>query len=136
MKHISRYLIILCVLLVATHNGCSEGSELYSSQPIDPIPDDFCGAIVTYLSEIDAVKGTDSKSQRLEGYAQARAKLEPWLKKYERLSVSKEILDYATYSEMINNGDATDPKFIGYVDKTLKIRASIIDRCNSFIVNR
>lgn len=128
--------MILCVLLIATNYVCSQGSELYSSRPIDPIPDDLCGAIVTYFAEIDAVRGTESKPQRHEGYAQARAKLEPWLKKYEQLSVSKEILDYATYSEMINSGDATDPKFIGFVDKTLKIRASIIDRCNSFTIDR
>lgn len=136
MKQISRCLMVLCVLFAATQNICVEGSELNSSRPVDPIPDDFCGAVVTYFAEIDAVKGTDSKSQRLEGYAQARVKLEPWLRKYERLSVSREILDYATYSEMINSGDATDPKFIGFVDKTLKIRASIIDRCNSFTINR
>lgn len=128
--------MILCVLFVATNSVCCEASELYSSKPADPIPDDFCGAIVTYFAEIDAVKGTESKSQRLDGYAQARAKLEPWLEKYKRLSVSNEILDYATYSEKINSGDATDPKFIGIVEKTLKIRASFIDRCNSFTVNR
>ena len=127
---------LLCMIITVSCGAYCEGSDRYSSRPANAIPDDLCGAVMTYFAEIDAVKGTDDVTRRMEGYAQARAKLEPWLNKYKNLDVTPEILEYAKCSELMNTQDPKDPKFLDLVEKTLKTRASFVERCNSFTLNR
>lgn len=134
-RNIAGIALVLFIFVAACGALC-EGSEQYSSQPANAIPDDLCGAVMTYFAEIDAVKETDDVTRRMEGYARARAKLEPWLNKYKNLDVTAEILEYAKYSELMKTQDPKDPKFLDLVEKTLKTRASFIQRCNSFTLNR
>jgi hypothetical protein len=85
---------------------------------------------------IDSLRGTEPKSRRLEGYLKAKAKLDPTLEKYKKLSVWPDILQYAKDSELINSGDPTDSQFIDLVGKNLKTRTSVLDMCKSFNLNR
>lgn len=124
--------VIILLLLFVIPAKYSVSSEYYSSVPPATISDDLCEEIRKYFVRIDEVRETEDLSKREELYAQAKAKLDPWLEGKNALALGKEIFEYARYAELINSGDPTKPEFLGYVEKYQQIRSSILNRCNSF----
>ena len=126
----SSVIILLLFFVIAANYTVS--SEYYSSVPPATISDDLCEEIRKYFVRIDEVRETEDISKREELYAQAKARLDPWLEGTKDLALGKEIFEYARYAELINSGDPTKPEFLGYVEKYQQIRSSILNRCNSF----
>ncbi len=137
MTTIQNLIIIVAVLFLAIIPTTGLlGADSRFGRIDTPIPEDLCKAAVTYLAEIDSLKGIEPKSLRVQRYATIKAKLEPLLQKYKDMSLAKDMVDYAKYTELVYTQEATSPDFLELVGKTLKIRSSILGRCSSFTLNR
>jgi len=102
----------------------------------DSLPREACQALESYIANIDVAKSQAAPSKRAQLYQEAKAQLEPVLKRCGKTSVLEQAYLYADYTEQVVTRDATDPLLSEAMEKRLKLRAGLLQSCADFTATR
>ena len=100
------------------------------------LPANVCKAIEQYIAKIDASRSVKDKGQREERYSEAQTELKSAFKGRDDAPIIAEAEDYARYTEQIANTDPTDTRLTDILDKRLKFRSALLDRCEGYTATR
>jgi hypothetical protein len=131
---ISQVLLVLACMGLVSLVGAQTASQ--GTGASKEMPREACRAVETYVATIDAAQAQLDAAKRTQQYDQAKAQLEPVLKRFGKESVMVDAARYATYVETIVNKDATDAQLTEAMDKRLKLRAQLLGMCDSFTATR
>ncbi|MBI4964959.1 MAG: hypothetical protein HY913_16920 [Desulfomonile tiedjei] len=95
-----------------------------------------CKAVETYIAKIDAARSIAEKERREERYAEAQAELKAALKGRDDDALLALAADYAKYTEQVAAADSADSKLADIVDKRLKLRSALLERCENYTATR
>lgn len=95
-----------------------------------------CKAIEQYIAKIDAARSISQKAQRDENYEEAQAELKTAVKGRGDDTVLAQALEYAKRTEQVVTTDPTDPRLTEILDRRLKLRSGLLDRCKDFTATR
>jgi len=126
--------VFVCVALVSFVAAQTPPEKGKASQ--DSLPREACQALESYIANIDVAKSQADPSKRAQLYQEARAQLEPVLKRYGRTAVLEQAYLYADYTEQVVTRDATDPLLNEAMEKRLKLRAGLLASCADFTATR
>jgi len=111
----------------------SGGAEKASSRAL---PAQECKAIEQYIAKIDSARSIKEKAQREEKYAGAQAELKAALKGRDDAALLDQASEYAKATELVASTDPTESKLSEILDKRLKLRSALLDRCEDYTATR
>ncbi len=89
-----------------------------------------------YVAGIDAARSMKEKTAREENYRKSLETLTAVLKPRGESSLLAQAEAYARYSEQVVVADPSNPKFDEMVNKRLKTRSQLLQRCEDFTSTR
>lgn len=131
---LSAVAVLVCMALLSVVGGQTPSEKGKASQ--DSLPREACQALETYIASIDAAKSQPDPSKRAQRYDEAKAQLEPVLKRSGKTSVLEQAYLYASYTEEIVTSDAADAQLGERMDQRLRLRASLLGMCENYTATR
>lgn len=129
MKKVAQYVIVGMMLLGMVSVGVAQQDMSKGKSSSSVVPPDVCKAIQQYVARVDAARSIGNKTGRAEKYAQAQKELEQVLKRYTQSALLEEATEYAKLTEVIVRTEPTDGKLAELLDKRLKLRGALLERC-------
>jgi len=111
----------------------SSGAEKASARAL---PAQECKAIEQYIAKIDAARSIREKAKREEKYEEAQAELKAALKGRDDATLLDQASEYAKSTELVASTDPTDSKLSEILDRRLKLRSGLLERCQDYTATR
>ncbi len=130
MRRLTQCVIVGILILGMVSVGMAQQVTGKGKSSSTVVPADACTAIQQYVARIDAARSIGEQARREEKYTQARKELEPVLQRYNLSVLVDEASEYAKLTEVVVRADPTDPKLADLLDKRLKVRGALLERCD------
>jgi hypothetical protein len=101
-----------------------------------PLPAAVCKAIETYIAKVDATRSVSEKVKREAKYDEAKSELASVLNQYDEASLLTIASSYVRYTETVATADPGKPGFDDDLDKRLKSRSALLERCANYTSTR
>lgn len=95
-----------------------------------------CQALTTYIAKVDAARSISDKEKREAKYTEAKNELSSALNQSEQAELLGEASSYARYTETIATADPGKPDMADDLEKRLKSRSALLERCESYTKSR
>jgi uncharacterized membrane protein affecting hemolysin expression len=120
--------VAMCIIAITFTLAQSTSSQA--------LPATVCKAITTYIAKVDAARSISEKAKREKQYAEARDGLSAVLDQYGQATLLTEASSYAQYTEIIATADPGKPGLADDLDKRLKSRSALLERCSDYTSSR
>jgi hypothetical protein len=96
------------------------------------LPVAVCRAIETYIAKVDAARSISEKAKRDAKYTEAKNELSSVLSQYDKASLLTDASSYAHYTEIVATADPGKPGLDDDLDRRLKSRSALLERCADY----
>jgi 7-keto-8-aminopelargonate synthetase-like enzyme len=136
MKKLVMVLIVGAICLAAAVIAQAQQSGGEGKTSSRALPAQECKAIEQYIARIDAARSIREKAQRETKYSEAQAELKAALKSRDNAAPLAQATEYANTTEQVATMDPMDSKLSEVLDKRLKLRGALLERCEDYTATR
>jgi hypothetical protein len=136
MKRLVMIVLTVVISLGAISLAMGQPPAPESATDSQALPAAVCNAIATYIAKVDAARSVSEKAKREAKYDEAKSELASVLNRYDKASLLTEAYSYVRYTEIVATADPGKAGLDDDLDKRLKSRSALLQRCADYTSSR